>query len=200
VPAIGITGGVATGKSSFTRAFLEHWPARFFDADACVHEMLAGDRELLEEIRKTFGNGVIASDGTLDRAAMRDLAFNDPSARVRLESLIHPRVRACWLSKAQEAQGAGGRFVADIPLLFEIGAEKECDLVVVVACSPGAQRSRMQLNRGLAPALIDRIIESQLELSAKMSRADYVVWNDGSPAVLKEQARLLAATLRERYG
>jgi dephospho-CoA kinase len=200
VPAIGITGGVATGKSSFARAFLEHWTAEFFDADACVHELLAGDPELLQDIRMIFGDGVIASDGTFDRAAMREIAFNDASARGRLESLIHPRVRARWLPKAQAARGAGGRFVADIPLLFETGAEEECDLVVVVACSPGVQRSRMQLNRGLAPTLIDRIIESQLEQAAKISRADYVVWNDGSPAVLEEQARLLAATLRERYG
>jgi dephospho-CoA kinase len=200
VPAIGITGGVGTGKSSFTRVLLQHWPAEHFDADACVHQLLAGDRELIEEIRATFGNGVIAPDGSFDRKAMREIAFADSSVRDRLEGLIHPRVRARWQPKAQAARGHGGRFVADIPLLFETGAETECDAVVVVACSPGVQRSRMQLNRGLAPELIERIIDSQLQLAAKISRADYVVWNDGSPAVLEEQARLFAATLRERYG
>jgi len=200
VPAIGITGGVATGKSSFTRVFLQYWPAEFFDADACVHELLAGDRELIEQIRKEFGDGVISADGTFNRLAMRDIAFNDPTARGRLEGLIHPRVRERWLPKAQAARGSGGRLVADIPLLFETGAEVECDRVLVVACSPQVQRSRMQLNRGLAPALIERMIGSQLDLAAKMSRADHVVWNDGSPAALEEQARLFAATLRDLYG
>jgi dephospho-CoA kinase len=200
VPAIGITGGVATGKSSFTRVFLQQWPAEFFDADACVHELLAGDRELLEEIREVFGDGVIGADGTFDRRAMREIAFNDPAARGRLEALIHPRVRKKWEPKAKAARSTGGRFVADIPLLFETRSEVECDKVVVVACSPEVQRSRMQLNRGLAPELIERMIESQLDLAAKMSRADYVVWNDGSPAALEEQARLFAATLRDLYG
>jgi len=200
VPAIGITGGVATGKSSFTRVLLQHWPAEFFDADACVHELLAGDRQLLDEIRGAFGTTVIATDGSFDRAALREIAFNDPTARGRLEALVHPRVRARWMPKAQAARGAGGRFVADIPLLFETGTEVECDRVVVVACSPAVQRSRLQLNRGLAPALIERMIGSQLDLAAKMSRADHVVWNDGSPAALEEQARLFAATLRDLYG
>jgi len=200
VPAIGITGGVATGKSSFTRVFLEHWPAEFFDADACVHELLAQDRELLDEIRQEFGTGVISADGAFDRAAMREIAFADATARGRLEALIHPRVRSIWLPKAQAARAGKGRFVADIPLLFETGGEGECDQVVVVACSPSVQRSRMQLNRGLAPGLIERIIGSQLDLAAKMSRANYVVWNDGSPAALEEQARLCAATLRDLYG
>jgi len=200
VPAIGITGGVATGKSSFTRVFLQHWPAEFIDADACVHDLLATDRELLAEIRTTFGDQVISADGTFDRKAMREIAFADPTARTRLEGLIHPRVRARWLPKAQAARGNGLRFVADIPLLFETGAEVECDWVLVVACSPQVQRSRMELNRGLAPELITRMIESQLDLAAKMSRADFVVWNDGSPAALEEQARLFAATLRDLYG
>lgn len=200
MPAIGITGGVATGKSSFTRVFLQHWPAEFVDADACVHELLAEDQRLLAEIREEFGTNIISPDGTFDRKAMREIAFNDPSARSRLEALIHPRVRERWLPEAQAARGGGPRFVADIPLLYETGAEVEFDRVIVVACSPAVQRSRMQLNRGLAPALIDRIIGSQLDLAAKMSRADYVVWNDGSPAALEEQARLFAATLRDLYG
>lgn len=200
MPAIGITGGVATGKSSFTRVFLQYWPAEFFDADACVHELLAGDRQLLDEIKKEFGDGVISADGTFGRQAMREIAFGDSTARERLERLIHPRVHERWLPKARAAKAAGGRFVADIPLLFEVGAESECDRVVVVACSSNVQRSRMELNRGLAPALIERMIGSQLDLAAKMSRADFVVWNDGSPAALEEQARLFAATLRDLYG
>jgi dephospho-CoA kinase len=200
VPAIGITGGVATGKSSFTRVFLQYWPADLFDADACVHELLAGDRQLLDEIRREFGSGVIAEDGSLSRAAMREIAFKDPGARTRLEALIHPRVRQRWIEMARDAKGGKRRVVVDIPLLFETSAEVECDRVLVVACSPRIQRMRMQTNRGLAPALIDRMIESQLDLAAKASRADHVVWNDGSPAALEEQARLFAAYLRDLYG
>ncbi len=200
MPAIGITGGVGTGKSSFLRALLEHWPAEAFDADRCVHELLAADAALLAKIRETFGGAVFAEDGTLHRPALREIVFADDTARRALEGLIHPAVRDAWMLRARAARGAGRRLCLDIPLLYETGGEVECDRVVVIACAPTTQRARLTANRGLAPALIERMIEAQLDLAVKVSRADHVVWNDGSATALDEQARLFAAYLRDLYG
>jgi dephospho-CoA kinase len=158
VPAIGITGGVGTGKSTFLCALLKHAPAESFDADRCVHELLAEDAELLAQIRGAFGDHVFAGDGQLDRIALRAVVFADGTARRALEDLIHPTVRARWVPLARAGRGNRLSLYLDIPLLYETGGEKECDRVVVIACAPTTQRTRLRENRGLAPALIERMI------------------------------------------
>jgi dephospho-CoA kinase len=200
VPAIGITGGVATGKSSFVRALLERLPAKLFDADRCVHELLATDVELLAEIRAAFGSQVFTSGGELDRNALREVVFPDPAARQKLESLIPPRVRGVWQPQAQAARSSREVHLFDIPLLYETGIEREFNRVLVVACSPQVQRERLRTNRGLATDLIESIIAAQSDLLAKVARADHVIWNDGSPSALDAQARLFATYLRDLYG
>jgi dephospho-CoA kinase len=200
VPAIGVTGGVGTGKSSFLRAFVKQMACDVFDADACVHELLAGDLAVLTDIRSTFGGRVFAPDGSFSRPAMRDLAFHDEEVRRKLEAILHPAVYARWKPMAVAARESSRVLLLDIPLLYETSAEVDCDRVLVVACAPGTQRERLLQKRGLAPELIERMIEAQLDLAAKVDRADHVVWNDGSPSALDEQARLFAAFLRETYG
>jgi len=200
VPAVGITGGVATGKSSFVRALLTHLAVELFDADRCVHELLAGDPRLLAEIEAAFGTRALQPSGSLDRAALREIVFRDPSARSRLEALIHPRVRARWQPLAASARSSGALHLFDIPLLYETGIEREFDRVLVVACSPQTQRVRLRDNRSLAPGVIEGMIAAQSDLQAKVARADHVIWNDGSPAALEAQAALFAAYLRESYG
>jgi dephospho-CoA kinase len=175
-------------------------PCEHFDADACVHELLAGDGEVLERIRADFGDGVFACDGSFDREAMRKLAFRDLDARHRLEAILHPVVHARWQPRAAAARSSSTVLLLDIPLLYETSAESECDRVLAVACSPATQRERLLRNRGLALELIERMIEAQLDLAAKVDRADHVVWNDGSPLALNDQACLFAAFLRETYG
>jgi dephospho-CoA kinase len=199
VPAIGITGGVATGKSSFLQALMRYRPAEAFDADRSVHQLLASDCELVTLIREAFGPAVCRPDGSIDRAALRERVFDDPPSRSHLESLIHPRVRQQWEPLARQARDEGKTVYLDIPLMYETGAEAECDCVVVVACSPATQRRRLQENRGLAPEVFERIISAQLDLSTKVSRADAVVWNDGPPSLLERQAALFATYLLETY-
>ena len=199
MPAIGVTGGVGTGKSSFVRAFVGQMACTVFDADACVHELLEKDAAVLERIRSEFGDSVFAPGGSFSRTAMRELAFHDPEARKRLEGILHPAVRERWQPLASAARTSREIVLLDIPLLYETGAESECDRVLVIACSPTTQRDRLLQKRGLAPELIERMIGAQLDLAVKVNRADHVVWNDGSPTALDEQARLFAAFLRELY-
>lgn len=200
MPAIGITGGVATGKSSFVRALLKNGAVRLFDADACVHELLAHDGGLIAEVVGVFGEKVRHPEGGIDRRALREAVFGHDSARKTLEGLIHPRVRAIWQPMAVEARQASQVTLFDIPLLYETEAQEEFDRILVIACSPALQRRRMAENRGLASDLIERMIGAQFDLLAKVTRADHVVWNDGSPTVLDAQARLFASYLREFYG
>ena len=182
-------------------ALLRHFPAEVFDADRCVHELLVENVSVREKIQKTFGPAVVASDGSLDRQALRNIVFNDESARQTLEAIIHPEVRIRWQPRAKTARTSPQSLLyLDVPLLYETGAEIECDEVLVVACSADTQCNRLRLNRGLAPELIQRMIGAQLDLTAKVSRAEHVVWNDGSPSALDEQARLFAAHLRDFYG
>lgn len=200
MPAIGITGGVATGKSSFTRALFGKIAGKVFDADQCVHRLLAADVAVIEQVKRAFGPQVISSDGGIDRVSVRAIVFEDEVKRGQLEAILHPRVRDEWVSEARAAKASDEIFFADIPLLYETAAEGECDKVLVIACSPEVQRRRMAENRSLASALIERMIKSQLDLTVKVSRADHVVWNDGLPAALDEQARLFADYLRDFYG
>ncbi len=200
MPAVGITGGVATGKSSFVRALLKYLTAELFDADRCVHELLAADTELHAQVRAAFGPSVSLPQGGLDRTALREIVFRDVEARRKLEGLIHPRVRSAWQPQAIAARRSKVIHLFDIPLIYETAIEGEFDRVLVVACSPEIQCQRLRANRGLASALIESIIAAQSDLLAKVARAEHVVWNDGSPFALDAQARLFATYLRELYG
>lgn len=200
MPVFGVTGGIATGKSSFVRFILKQRPARLFDADRSVHRLLETDAELHAGLRAHFGPGVFAADGKPDRLALRDIAFNDDDARRRLERLLHPRVKTEWLAEAEAARREGAWLYVDIPLLYETDAASHFDKVIVVACSAGTQNARLREERGLAPALIARIIAAQLDLGEKMARADHVIWNDSTPAALEEQARMLLTLHTECYG
>lgn len=190
--AIGVTGGIGTGKSSFLRALAGAIAVPVFDADRCVHRLLESDATLRHELAEAFGPGVLDSAGGVRRERLRGIAFESEPARRTLEALIHPRVRAEWQPLARAARETSTLHLFDIPLLYETGAEMEFERVLVVACSPQEQRRRLRENRSLAPELIERMISAQLDLPAKVARADHVIWNDGSPAWLTAQAKRFA--------
>jgi dephospho-CoA kinase len=167
-------------------------PAPVFDADRCVHELFVTDLSLRHELAAAFGSDVLDDAGSVRRERLRALAFGSDESRRILESLVHPRVRAAWLPSARAVRGEEALHFFDIPLLYETGAAVEFDRVVVVACGPENQRHRLRENRNLAPELIERMIEAQLGLSAKVARADHVIWNDGSTAWLDSQAQRFA--------
>lgn len=199
MPALGITGGVATGKSTFTAALRRHWPAEFFDADQCAHELLAQDDAVRAALRGAFGDAAFERSGAPNRDWLRQIVFADPAKRRELEHILHPVIRQRWVTRARQA-GTDRWFCADIPLLFETGAQQHFDAVVVVACSPATQRARLHQHRHLSPALAEQIIAAQLDLATKISQADHLIWNDSTDTCLDRQARILASGLRERRG
>jgi dephospho-CoA kinase len=191
MPAIGITGGISTGKSSFMSCLRELVPeARFFDADVAARELGDRDPEVRELIGKEFGTAVY-STGDLNRKAMRSIVFADAEKKRALEQILHPRIRRQWSLEAEGHRNSTEFFFADIPLLYETGGETLCDRVAVVACSPELQLERLRARMGLAQAEAQQMIDAQMPLTEKISRADHVVWNNGGPDVLAVQARLL---------
>jgi dephospho-CoA kinase len=178
---------------------MKQLPAECFDADRCVHELLE-TAEVRARVTAAFGSVVETGDGSLNRQLLRELVFRDPEARTALEGILHPEVRRRWQPLAEAARESRTLLYLDIPLLYETQSESQCDRVLVVGCSGEIQRNRLRLNRGLAPELIERMIGAQLDLAAKVSRAEHVVWNDGLPSILDDQACIFAAHLRDLYG
>jgi dephospho-CoA kinase len=191
---IGVTGGIATGKTSFCDCLREVLPAaKYFNADTAARELTNRDTEVKQLLREHFGAKVFSDNGDLNRAALRAIVFADAEKKSALEQILHPRIRRQWSDAAEQSRKSGDLFLADIPLLYETGGETLCDRVVVVACARATQVQRLMARSALERTEAEQIIDTQMSLTEKISRADHVVWNNGGRAVLMEQAKLLAA-------
>jgi len=198
MPAIGITGGISTGKTTFCECLREILPkATFFDADQAAHDLAGNDPEVKEMIRREFGPEIFSANGDLNRAEMRSIVFADAEKRRALEQILHPRIRRQWSRQAESRRNSSDLFFADIPLLYETGGETLCDTVVVVACSASVQLERLVSRTRLPRSEVEQMIRSQMPLAEKIRRADHVVWNNGVRAVLAAQAGLLAKYWQE---
>src|SRR5213593_489576 len=198
MPAIGITGGISTGKSTFCDCLREILPgAKFFDADA-VARQLVDLEEVKQELLAKFGFGIFSRNGDLNRDAVRAIIFQDAVKRQALEQILHPRIRRQWSVEADRHRTSSQFFFADIPLLYETGGETLCDRVVVVACSENVQVARLAQRMSINGTEAEQMIRSQMPLDEKIARADHVVWNDGSRAALMEQARFLVALWQQQ--
>ncbi len=191
MPAIGITGGIATGKSAFCECLREFLPnAKIFNADVAAREVV-DLAEVKEELAREFGRDVF-SGNELNREQLRAIVFASADRRSALEKILHPRIRRRWSAEAQSHRHSpNDYFFADIPLLYETGGETLCDRVVVVACAPEIQRERLMARAKMTRDDAEQMINSQMPLTKKISQADHVVWNDGGRDVLKAQAKLL---------
>jgi len=198
MPAIGITGGISTGKSTFCECLREIVPtAKFFDADLAAH-LLAELPEIKQEIFGQFGGGVFSPDGDLNRTKLRAIVFEDAAKRRALEQILHPRIRRQWMAEAKKHRNSPDFFFADIPLLYETGGETLCERVVVVACSRNVQLDRLAKRKSLKRSEAEQMINSQMPLEEKIKRTDHVVWNNRDRVTLMEQAKDLVALWQGR--
>jgi dephospho-CoA kinase len=198
MPAIGITGGISTGKSTFCGCLLEIVPAaKFFDADLAARS-LTELPEVRREILGQFGSGVFSPTGDLNRAKLRAIVFGSATKRRALEQILHPRIRRQWMAQAERHRDSPDFFFADIPLLYETGGETWCERVVVVGCSRSVQLDRLAKRISLKDSEAEQMINSQMALEEKIKRADHVVWNNGDRATLMEQAKSLVALWQEQ--
>jgi dephospho-CoA kinase len=182
------------GKSTAATLLAER-EVTLVDTDVLARQLVEPGQPALDEIRDAFGGDVIAPDGSLRRDQLARRVFADSAGRKTLESILHPRIRELWKSQLAEwraglggaARSAGTRyFCVVIPLLFETKAEREVDATLCVGCSAATQHKRLR-SRGWNVEQINQRIKSQLPIEEKMVRADYVIWNEGTPDALAAQ-------------
>jgi dephospho-CoA kinase len=195
VKLVGLTGGIASGKSAVAK-ILAQLGAAIVDADVLSREVVAPGHEGWKEIVATFGSEVLQADQTLDRQKLRTLIFNNPDARKQLEAIIHPRVRALAERRIREHGEAGYAVVVyEVPLLFEGNLQEWLRPVILVACDVEIQRQRLRQRDGLDAAAAQKHIDAQMSLEEKRKLADYVIENDGSLADLESQVRAVLAKI-----
>lgn len=192
-----VTGGVACGKSHVMRS-LGALTARFsasFSADVAVRELI-DHPAVVAQIRTEFGIPMAANEPAAVRQWLRGNVLPVPSFRARLEAILHPPVLIA-LEAARKAAREGGvnLFLAEVPLHYEIGSTVSADFVIVVASSRSVQVRRMMENRGLDEPTVQKFLDAQWPIEAKVERADSVIWNDGSLASLEAQVLTLASPL-----
>ena len=190
---VALTGGIASGKSAATRRF-EALRVHVHDADLAARYVVEPDSDGLNAIVSAFGEEVLDAEGRLDRPAMRQRIFADPSARRTLESIVHPRIRQ-WLME-QALIDTGPYSLLAIPLLAEnIGHYRWVDRVVVVDVPEALQIERLIARDGLDEPLCQRILASQASRATRLALADDVIDNSGDEAALDEQV----LTLHQHY-
>jgi dephospho-CoA kinase len=179
---VGLTGGIGSGKSAVGDLFAAQGIA-VIDTDAIAHELTAPGGAAMPAIRAEFGDAAAAADGALDRAAMRAIVFADPSARKRLEGILHPMIRI--ESERRLAAAESPYVIYMVPLLVESGDyHKRVNRVAVVDCREETQIARVMQRNGLARPDIERILAAQASRAERLAAADDVIDNDGALAEL----------------
>ena len=176
---LGVTGNIASGKSSVCRQ-LARRGALVVDADQLAREVVEPGGPVLEQLVAAFGEDILKADGSLDRQCLGDLVFSDPSARERLNAIIHPAIAALSVTRLQELRAAAPLIVYEAPLLFEVGAETRVDKVLVVTIDPEVQLARLMERDRLDQQSAQQRIDAQMAQEQKIAHADYVIDNSAS--------------------
>jgi dephospho-CoA kinase len=189
---IGLTGGIASGKTTVAQRFME-LGVPVIDADVAARAVVAPGKPGFAEVLKRFGSGVVAENGELDRRALRDLIFSDPGSRRDLEAILHPLIRADMDQSAERA--VGPYVVMAIPLLVEGGSSGRVDRVLVVDVDEAVQLQRVMARDGCTEEKARAILASQASRSARLAAADDVLLNAGTVTDLRQAVD----QLHERY-
>lgn len=198
-PTIGLTGGIASGKSTVARVLAQQ-TAGVVDADQIAREVVAAGSEGLREVVAAFGPEVLAPDGSLERETLGAIVFGDPQARMRLQAITHPRIGRLSAQRLAALQHSDAPYVVyEAALLVETGAHKGLDALVVVAADEGLQISRVMQRDGLSEEAARKRIAAQLPLARKIEVADFIVYNDGSLRELEERTLELHKQLMKRF-
>ncbi|MBR6498469.1 MAG: dephospho-CoA kinase [Clostridia bacterium] len=176
---VGLTGGIASGKSEAAR-MLGDMGARCMDADAISRRLTSEPGETLDAIRAEFGDGVFDEDGALIRSKLADIVFGDPLKRKALDALTHPAIQKTMMDEVEQADKAGEKIVfLNVPLLFETGMDALCDETWLISCDEDMQLERLMERDSIDEAQAQARISSQMPLEEKTRRATVVIDNRG---------------------
>ncbi len=191
---VGLTGGIASGKTTVARLF-EALGVPVIDTDVLAREVVAPGQPLLGQIAARFGPSVLTPDGSLDRAALRTLVFADPAARADLEQLTHPAIRALL---EERSTSLGGEYqILVIPLLVETAGRTPVHRVLVVDTSEALQTRRLQARDGSTLEQARQILAAQVSRDARLAAADDVIVNDADLGAVRDRVAALHAQYRE---
>ncbi len=191
---IGLTGGIASGKTTVSDLF-EELGAAVVDTDVIAREVVEPGRPALDEIQDAFGNDVLDEYGRLDRAAMRSIVFADDGARRRLESIVHPRIREETMRQA--AAAVGDYLVIVVPLLIESPLRNVVDRILVVDCSEETQIERLLARDAETEEQARRMLAAQVSRQTRLDAADDVIRNDGDLEYTRDQVEALHTFYRQ---
>jgi len=196
VKIIGLTGGIACGKSTVSRALRAHGAA-IIDADALAHELSQPGQAIFNAYVERFGREIVTAGGTLDRAAIAARVFADPTVRTEVDAITHPLIRAAAEERLRAARAAEKRAaVLDVPLLFEAGWDALADEVWVVALPAEEQLARLLArDKSMSEGEARARISAQMPLTEKCARADIVIDNSGT---VEETRECIEQLWRER--
>ncbi len=201
MPRVGLTGGIASGKST-AAAMLARKGALLLNADCLARQAVEPGRPAWEEIVKWLGKDCLQEDGTLDRKSIAALVFADEMSRKKLNSIVHPRVEELFLQKSEKLLEDNPERIQvwEIPLLFEAKMEHLVNTIVVVASSEELQIKRLMERDGISREEALQRIQAQFPLEEKIKRADHVLVNDEAEASLQAQVDLLWEKLKRNQG
>ena len=193
---VGLTGGIATGKSTVS-ALLRQLGGEIIDADLLAREVVEPDQPALTQIVTEFGRDVLTAAGELDRKKLGAIIFANPERRLRLEAITHPAIRDRFLTRLDDLAERGfvGLVVFDAAVMIESGNYKNMDRLVVVVTDDATQMARLLARDGTDDAENRRKISSQMPLAEKAKLADYVIDNSGTREATAEQVRRVFAAL-----
>jgi dephospho-CoA kinase len=196
---IGLTGGIASGKSLVTRAFRD-LGAHIIDADRIVHGLLSAGQAVCREVAEHFGRDVQLDDGSIDRRKLGEIVFRDAEERAWLNACVHPRVFEIFSSQVRRIcqHDPSALVVFDAALLIETGYHRKMDAVIVVYAAEEQQSLRLQARDRLTPEQAVARIRTQLPLEEKKRHADHVIDNTGTRERTEQQVRELFAVLQRR--
>jgi len=189
---IGLTGGIASGKSTVADLFAE-LGITVIDTDIIAREVVEPGQAALAEIRDAFGESVLQDDGSLDRAVMRQLIFSDDSARERLESILHPKIQSETLRQADAARG--DYLLIAVPLLVESALREQMDRILVVDCDESVQIQRLLDRDTETEDQARRILAAQASREQRLAIADDVIENNSTLAAIAAQV----TAMHDRY-
>ena len=188
---VGLTGGIASGKSTVANLFAE-LGASTIDTDVVAREMVAPGMPGLAMVVSTFGSHIISESGELDRQALRTIVFSDPEQKRKLEAILHPLIRVRVLEQLKQLKRSQAPYaLVVVPLLLETGFEDLVDRVTVVDCSREAQMRRLLARDDISVAEAEAILDAQATRETRLARADDVIDNGGNIESTRNRVRAL---------
>ena len=183
---VGLTGGIGSGKSAVTKIF-EGLGVKVVDADVASRQPVMKGQPALKKIAEKFGANILTSEGELDRRKLREIIFNDNSAKDWLENLLHPLIHQILIDDLTSASSSYAILVS--PLLFETNQKDLCSKTIVIDTSEDRQIDRTSKRDNVEPSQVKLIIDSQIDRKSRNELADIIILNDGSLQELEEKVK-----------